>query len=151
MTYLILESCFHSSPSCSLENLIHDFEYLVSKNHLASNFVRRFYRSNNFDGIIFTIQLNILVIAEEFETVAIDPRSRHSLVAYLGGRSFKFVSNRCNFLSKYCCILPFCTGWEWSIAVAILISTANRTQMLPKPISSINAGETRCQPIFLKA
>jgi hypothetical protein len=29
--------------------------------------------SNNFDGIIFTIQLNILVIAEEFETLAIDP------------------------------------------------------------------------------
>jgi len=45
MTYLILESCFHSSPSCLLQNLIHDFEYLVSKNHLASNFARRFYSS----------------------------------------------------------------------------------------------------------
>ena len=45
LTYLILESCFHSSPSWSLQNLIHDFEYLVSKNHLASNFARHFYSS----------------------------------------------------------------------------------------------------------
>ena len=63
--------------------------------------------SNNFDGIILTIQLNILVIAEEFETLAIDPRSRHSLVAYLGGRSFKFGSKRHIFWSKYRCVLPF--------------------------------------------
>ena len=63
--------------------------------------------SNNFDGIIFTIQLNILVIAEEFETLAIDPRSRHSLVAYLGSRSFKFGSKRRIFWSKYRCVLPF--------------------------------------------
>ena len=63
--------------------------------------------SNNFHGIIFTIQLNILVIAEEFETLAIDPRSRHSLVAYLGGRSFKFGSKRRIFWSKYRCVLPF--------------------------------------------
>ena len=61
------------SPSCSLQNLIHDFEYLVSKNHLASNFARCFYRSNTFDGIIITIQLNILVVAEKIETVALNP------------------------------------------------------------------------------
>ena len=56
------------SPSCLLQNLIHDFENLVSKNHLTSNFARHFYRSNNFDGIIFTIQLNIVVVAEEISS-----------------------------------------------------------------------------------
>ena len=160
MTYLILESCFHSSPSCSLQNLIHDFEYLVSKNHLASNFARRFYRSNNFDGIIFTIQLNILVIAEEFETLAIDPRSRHSLVAYLGGRSFKFGSKRRIFWSKYRCVLPFSVQAGngllqlpyWSAQQIELKYCLNQWwDEKYFPISSINAGENRCQLIFLKA
>ena len=31
----------------------------------------------------------------------------HSLVAYLGGRSFKFGSKRRIFWSKYRCVLPF--------------------------------------------
>ena len=88
----ISSSCKIEEPFFFASKLIQDFEYLVSKNHLASNFARHFYRSNNFDGIIFPIQLNILVIAEEFETVAIDPQSRPLLVAYLGGRSFKFGS-----------------------------------------------------------
>lgn len=117
-------------------------------------------RDVNFDGIIFTIQLNILVIAEEFETLAIDPRSRHSLVAYLGGRSFKFGSKRRIFWSKYRCVLPFSVQAGngllqlpyWSAQQIELKYCLNQWwDEKYFPISSINAGENRCQLIFLKA
>ena len=33
------------------------------------------------------------------------------------------------------CFTIFWTGWEWAVAVKVFISTANRTQMLPKLMS----------------
>ena len=58
MTYLILESCFHSSPSCSLQYLIHDLEYLVSKNHLASNFANVFIEAITSMALLFSLAAN---------------------------------------------------------------------------------------------
>ena len=119
--------------------------------------------SNNFDGIIFTIQLNILVIAEEFGTLAIDPRSRHSLVAYLGGRSFKFGSKRRIFWSKYRCVLPFSVQAGngilqlpyWSAQQIELKCCLNQwwdEKYFPilSIFNIIDAGENRWQLIFLK-
>ena len=70
------------------------------------NFWSVAYRSNIFDGIIFSFQLNIPVVAEEIATVAHDPQRRHSLDAYLVGRSFDVGSI---YRSKFSI---FCTSWE---------------------------------------